>query len=234
MACFRPCGSALRRATTVRSPSRNALTSLAVLRGSSMNFFAGLAAGLLLVALAGCSGSSSASRALERQFEENPQFHKAAVAKFAGTVTIDGQPPSKDLLLFVILNDPQHLDENARLRAPKLSALCDDDGHFAFSTYDKGDGVAAGKYVVTFVQLHHPKSGRGARRLAGTGARHFVGPDELKNLYNDPDKNKDDPRFNLEVKPPGEADHQFDLAVAGKDPVTTPGANAVTTIISPR
>jgi hypothetical protein len=204
-------------------------------RFAPVRFCGRLAACLLLAAgLAGCNSSPSTSQALERQFKENPQLKKANVANFAGTVTVDGQPPAKDLLLFVILNDPQHLDENAHLRAPKMSALCDDKGHFAFSTYDIGDGVNAGEYVVTFVELHRPTSGNGARRLAGSGARHFVGPDELKNLYNDPDKNKSDPNFKLDLKPPGKADYRFDLVVANVEPVTTPGPNAVTTIISPR
>jgi hypothetical protein len=59
-------------------------------------------------------------------------------------------------------------------------------------------------------------------------ASEAVAPDELKNLYNDPEKNKNDPAFLFEVQPPGRTDYQFDLAVAGKDPVKTPGSYAVT------
>lgn len=203
-------------------------------RCAAHRFCVRFAAGLFLAAcLAGCNSSPSASQALEHQFQDNPKFQKANVAKFAGTVMVDGQPPASDTKLFVILNDPQHLDENAHLRAPKLWALCDAKGHFAFSTYNAGDGVAAGEYVVTFVGLHPPSGGKGARKLVSTGARHFVGPDELKNLYNDPDKNKSDPTFKLDLKPPGKGDYRFDLVVAGSEPAT-PGPNAVTTIISPR
>jgi hypothetical protein len=56
----------------------------------------------------------------------------------------------------------------------------------------------------------------------------FAGPDELKNLYNDPEKNKNDAAFLVDVQPPGRTDYQFDLSVAGKDPVIKPGPHAVT------
>jgi hypothetical protein len=205
------------------SPARRALGIL------SLN----LATGFIL-ATAGCGGES-AKQAIDRQIKENPQLKSANVAQFAGQVTIDGQPPSQEVRLFVILNDPQHLDENAHLRAPRLCAVCEDDGKFAFSTLDKGDGVPAGKYVVTFVELHRPTAVKssGGRMRQGTGSRHFLGPDELKNLYNDPDKNQKEERFNLNLEPPGKADYVFDLAVAGKE-TAAPGPNAVTTIMTPR
>jgi hypothetical protein len=125
------------------------------------------------------------------------------------------------------LNDPQHLDENAHRRAPKLCAICNDDGKFAFGTYEKDDGVPAAEYVVTFVLLHLPTAGGGrggGRMRQATGPRHFQGPDELKNLYNDPDKSP----FQVELSPPGKTDWEFNLEVAGKDPVVTPGPHALT------
>ena len=76
-----------------------------------------LAAGLFLAAaVAGCNSRPSAQQALDQQIKQNPQFKKEIVVKFAGKVTVDGQPPEKDCKLFVILNNPQHLDENAHLR----------------------------------------------------------------------------------------------------------------------
>lgn len=188
-----------------------------------------------LSALSGC-GNESVQQAIERQVKENPKYQVQPVSRFAGRVTVDGQPPAKDLRLFVILNDPQHLDENAHRRAPKLSAICNDDGKFAFGTYAKDDGVPPADYVVTFALLHPPTagSGRGGGRMRqATGPRHFNGPDELKNLYNDPDKNQKLDEFKLKLPTPGKTDYNFDLTVANKDQ-SQPGPNAVTTIISPR
>ena len=197
----------------------------------------GVAAALfLVVAPSGCNNQRSSTQALDEQFKENSQFSKKPVAKFAGTVTVDGQPPAKDWKLFVILTDAQHLDENAHADKPRLCVACDPEGKFAFGTYDKADGVVAGKYVVTFVELHPPVDkaikGAGVGRPAAfsLGARpHYLGPDELKNLYNDPDKNKSDPNFSLDLQPPGKGDYAFDLAVAGKE-TGVAGPNAVTKI----
>jgi hypothetical protein len=194
----------------------------------------GVAAALFFAAAAsGCNSQRSGNQALDDQFKDNPQFKKTAVAKFAGTVPVDGQPPAKEWKLYVILTDAQHLDENAHADKPRLCAPCDSEGKFAFGTYDKADGVAVGKYVVTFVELHAPVAktfGGKSRGAVSMGARpSYLGPDELKNLYNDPDKNKDEPTFNVDLQPPGKDNYTFDLAVAGKE--TAPaGPNAVTKI----
>jgi hypothetical protein len=195
----------------------------------------GVAAALFFAAaVSGCNGQRSGNQALDDQFKDNPQFKKTSVAKFAGTVTIDGQAPAKEWKLFVILTDAQHLDENAHVDKPRLCVPCDSEGKFVFGTYDKADGVVPGKYVVTFVELHPPAAkslGKGGRPGAfSVGARaSYLGPDELKNLYNDPDKNKGEPTFNVDLQPPGKDNYTFDLAVAGKE--TAPaGPNAVTKI----
>jgi len=107
---------------------------------------------------------------------------------------------------------------------PKLFTGCDPEGKFSFRTYLAGDGVVAGKYVVTFVALHPPAS----RRV--TGVTLFSPPDELKNLYNDPDQNVKDEKFNLDLQSPGKDDYEFDLAVAGMQPVETLGPYAWTRI----
>ena len=46
----------------------------------------------------------------------------------------------------------------------------------------------------------------------------FVGPDQLMNLYSDPDTNGQIPEFKIDHKPPGKKDYAFNLAVAGKEP----------------
>ncbi len=159
--------------------------------------------------------------------------NKVPVAKFAGHVSLDGQPPSQDNgTLFVVLNDPQHL-----VAGGKASTSCDEQGNFAFTTYLAGDGAPTGKYVLTFVQLRSGQGGGRARLGTPSMTRDYSGPDGLKNLYSDPEKNKDNPKFAVEVAEPGKTDYDFDLEVTGKVPVTTPGAYAATrlrTSITPK
>jgi hypothetical protein len=194
-----------------------------------------LVVGLFLTATVTGCGGRDAQVAIDRQIKDHPQYKKENVVKLSGRVTVDGQPPAAKYKLFVILNDPAYLDENSHRRAPRLCATCDDQGKFAFGTYDNSDGVPAGKYVATFVALHAPAPGKpGLRRLAGTSERHFSPPDELKNLYNDPNTNRGVEQFVLNLEPSGKHDYEFDLSVAGKEPVMPPGPNAVTTIIAPR
>ncbi len=183
-----------------------------------------VAFGVLAAALPGCSRQKTASEALEEYFQSHPQVKRATLARFAGHVTVDGQPPEKggDYRLFLLLNDPQHLQ-----KLPMPYTTVADDGSFSFMTYLAGDGVPVGKYVVEFVQLHLPHQ-RG--RQGGGVARIYVGPDKLMNLYNDPEKNLNDSTFVVEVQPPGRDDYEFNLSVAGKDSVATPGKYAATIV----
>jgi hypothetical protein len=173
---------------------------------------------LAAVALQGCGQSSSR----EEEFVKNnaKSQPKEPVGKFSGRVTVDGVfQVGRDDGLFVFLTDSQHLD-----KPHKYSTCCKEDGSFEFMTYVPGDGVPPGKYVVGFVQLHSSKKARGFN--AGDGAVSFKGPDALKNLYNDADKNKDIKEFVVEVTEPGRTDYEFNLAVAGKD-AGVPGPHAV-------
>ena len=211
-------------------------------RGSVVKCFAMRLAAILGIAAAtaGCNSGLSSNQALNEQFKNNSQFTRVAVARFAGKVAVDGQPPAKDCKLFVILNEVQHLDANAHAAAPRLYASCDADGKFVFGTYARDDGAAAGKYVVTFVELHAPNGGTPEKssgaafrsnRAVG-GSRKYKPPDELKNLYNDPDQNVKEDRFNVNLEPSGKADYEFDLSVAGKEAAPA-GANAVSSITGP-
>jgi hypothetical protein len=190
-----------------------------------------VAACLLATAVLGGCGDNkphqfqSVEEAMEAQYRQYPQFHKVVAAKFAGRVTVDGKPPSANSTLFVILNDPNHPEETAHGKGPKIHAICDHKGNFAFGTHEPQDGAAVGKYVVTFVALHAHPGGVGGR-LRG-GPERYWQPDELKNLYNDPDRNAKEPKFNVTVEPPGKGDYLFDLTVKGKPRVKTPGPNAV-------
>jgi hypothetical protein len=77
-------------------------------------------------------------------------------------------------------------------------------------------GAPEGSYVVLFAALKHARVGA------------YKEPDALKNLYNDPDKNQEDPNFRIDLNTPGKADHQFDLKLADRPPVDKPGPHAVT------
>ncbi len=86
------------------------------------------------------------------------------------------------------------------------SAECDKEGKFSFTTYKAGDGVAGGKtYVVAFALLRKAKSA-------------LVGPDQLENRYNDPDKNAKNPEFVIEHKAPGKTNYEFNLKVPDVPP----------------
>lgn len=190
----------------------------------------------------GKQAGNDATQEAAVRFAQNREFQVLPVAKFAGRVTVDGRPPKKDGKLFVILTDPKHLDQNALGQLPKTYAVCDADGKFAFGTYDlknRNDGAVAGKYVVTFVQLHKftPRPAKG-KRSGGPppserprGRNRYALPDDLKNLYSDPDNNAKQPAFNLDLQPPGRDDYHFDLAVGDKNPVAKPAPHAVTYMV---
>jgi hypothetical protein len=122
----------------------------------------------------------------------------------------------------VILNDPQHL-----VAGGKAVTNVDSQGDFAFTTYLPQDGAPTGKYIVTFSQLRRAPAGR----KSGGGitlpmSQEFVLPDELKNLYSDPEKNKDNPNFLVEIAGSGRTDYNVNLEVAGREPVKSPATYA--------
>jgi hypothetical protein len=112
----------------------------------------------------------------------------AAVAALSGRVTIDGQHPSsilkeKSQKLVVMLYDVSKPDQRPD-RRPHVDA--NSDGSFRFSSYGIGDGAPPGTYVFVFAVLTDEKK------------HGYVGPDELKNLYNDPKKNEKIPEFRID------------------------------------
>jgi hypothetical protein len=185
----------------------------------------------LTATLAGCGSGTSGVRPDELEqaakgYQQNP------VAKCSGRVTIDNEPPGKDGLLFVVLIDPEHPDKARKGQA--VSTTCDEDGKFSFTTYLRDDGAPQGKYIATFAFLKRGTGREGGPRTGGMGVdstQAYIGPDKLKNLYNDPEKNKSEPTFQIDVAPPGRTDYEFNLAVAGKDPVLKAGPNAVTHMV---
>jgi hypothetical protein len=89
--------------------------------GSTARFLAPVA--ISVAALSGCGIQQSSTQALDDQFKKNPEFQRQPVARFAGTVTIDGQPPEQGSKLFVILTEFQHLDANAHLEARSFTEV---------------------------------------------------------------------------------------------------------------
>lgn len=172
-------------------------------------------AGLAVLTLlnAGCSRNQTSQQALDAQLK-TLHVEKANLGHFAGKVTIDGAPPQIDRMkkLLVIL-----YKEDQKEKSKPLFAQCGADGSFSFYTYTANDGVPVGTYVVLFAEL------------TASRAKGLVQPDGLKNLYNDPDKNKQDKNLVVSVTSPGKTDYDFNLDIAGRDAVS-PGPNAVAEI----
>ncbi len=100
----------------------------------------------------------------------DPNWKETHPAK--GEVYVDGQPAE---FLRVMCTNVNGIDkENPTVS----SATTDKDGKFEISTYEKGDGLPEGEYVLTFMwgQLD---------RISGYG-----GPDKLKQKYLDPKKSE--------------------------------------------
>jgi hypothetical protein len=177
----------------------------------------GLVTALAVLSLlpAGCSKTQSTQEAVDAQLKALNQ-PKANLAKFAGKVTVDGQPPvlQKGKALLVMLYDQKNPENNKHM----LYSVCKKDGSFEFYRYVAGDGAPVGSYVVLFAEL-------GASRQKG-----LVQPDALMNLYDDPDKNAQNKDFVIELAAPGKSNYVFNLELAGKEAVTTPGPHAITEI----
>jgi hypothetical protein len=194
--------------------------------------------------LAGCTSRPEASTETgDMRFVKSERMQHQPLIKCAGRVTVVGQPVKEDCKLFVILNDPAHLDENSKGILPKYYEDCDNDGKFNFSTYDKGDGIPFGKYVVTFVELHRKKTapakkatgsvkppGTGGPSASSTASMRFWGPDELKGIYSDPEKNAKDPALILDLHEGSSGTHDFKLVI-GDNKGTKPSRHAVQTLV---
>ncbi len=157
---------------------------------------------LAALVFAGCSGSRSADEKTDAALRAQG-LTRVPVYPLAGKVTVDAQPPqTRGNPLIVMLNDLSKPDVPFRQR-PHVQVK--EDGQFAFDTYTHGDGVCAGKYVVTIAQFKNSKK------------KGLLGPDQLKNLYNDPDKNSEIKDFVIDHQSPGRKNYVFALEVAGRD-----------------
>jgi hypothetical protein len=165
-----------------------------------------------IFATVGCSKPAD-HESLEAMLKQSGD-DRSSLYPLAGKVTIDGQPAhyAKPQRLVMMLYDPTQPD------LPPFKRPCKDvsaEGTFAFGTYTKADGLPAGKFIVTFAVLEVTNRG-------------LLGPDQLNNLYNDPDQNAKIPEFNIVHEAPGKEDYVFDLKLAGQPPRGAAGPRALT------
>jgi hypothetical protein len=179
----------------------------------------GMLAFCLVLISTGCSRTQSPDQALNASLASQGQS-KTAVYPLAGKVTIDGQPPqsfkTSRSRLVIMLYDPSQ--PNLRI-GQRPHETVNSEGNFAFHAYDRADGVPPGKYIVTFALLNF------------TTKRGYLGPDQLKNEYNDPDRNQNVPELNIDHQTPGKKNYEFDLKVPSGDPLPA-GPKALTEIRS--
>jgi hypothetical protein len=176
-----------------------------------------LLASLAALVAVGCSRTQTGDEAVDAALKAQG-LSKETVYPLAGNVTVDGQAPKsepKGNPMVIVLNDMSKPDVPPRERR---RVVVNAQGEFAFTTYKEGDGVPAGKYVVTFAQFEYNKK------------KGLVGPDQLKNLYNDPDKNAQKTEFVIDHQS-GKTDCVFKLEVQGKE-AETPGPHSLTEVLS--
>jgi hypothetical protein len=156
---------------------------------------------LIMACVAGCSHRSTADEALDASLAQQGRS-RGDVFPLAGKVTIDGKPLQLTRRQKIIVMLHNAASKTERPLDPRF-VECNADGTFAFRTYGERDGVPAGNYVLTFTQL------------VDRGKRGYLGPDGLKNLYNDPDKSE----FSISHAKGGRTDYVFDLKIEGRDGV---------------
>ena len=169
------------------------------------------ACSLCLVA-AGCTKQQATAERI-KQAAESAGIKPVTVCPLAGTVTVDNQPAvlkSRKWVLVVMAHDASKPD--ARANGPYVPVKAD--GSFEFPD----GGIPPGKYVLLFAALERSKK------------QGWIGPDALKNLYNDPDVNGKKEQFTINHQAPGKTDYSFNLSVAGENPNPQPGPKALTHI----
>lgn len=103
----------------------------------------------------------------------------------SGVVLVDGQPAAN---LAIRANPAAGIDQ----QDPTISsAFTDNEGKFAFSTFETGDGIPEGEYQLTFEW--------GEMNMF---SMQYGGPDKLKGRYKDPSKST----FTIKVGPDGPED----------------------------
>ena len=166
-----------------------------------------VAATLIVILSFGCEARQSTAQRLEKAYKSAGMDPESAYP-LGGKITVDNVPldaKSETSRLVAIAYDAAKPDIKARSNA---RAFVKPDGSFELPP------LPPGKYVMLFARLgYNPRSG-------------FVGPDGLKNLYNDPDVNSKKPEFVIDHQAPGKTGYTFNLSVAGETPPALPGPKA--------
>ncbi len=173
-------------------------------------------AAVMSIASPGCTGRQSPEQRLQKALQE-AGARKEQVFPLSGHISVDGAAPAYDPRnpVLVVLID---CEKSAEPAWSHRFVECDPAGRFSFNTYDRDDGVKAGRYLVAIAKLER------------AAVQAYVGPDQFHNRYNDPDKNAQDATFQIEHNSPGKSDYEFQLTIAGAEPVETPGPHAITQI----
>jgi len=170
-----------------------------------------LVAACACVAAVGCTRQQSTADRI-KQAAESTGIKLATVYPLAGTVTVDSQPAElKSRKWSVVVMACDASKPNGSATGPFVSVRSD--GAFEFPD----GGIPPGKYVLLFAALQRNKK------------KGWVGPDALKNLYNDPDVNGKKEQFTIDHQAPGKTNYAFNLNVAGETPAQ-PGPRALTHI----
>lgn len=106
---------------------------------------------------------------------EDQPFRKET-SKVTGQVLVDGTPLPATRPLKIGCHNLAGMDTE---HPTVSSALTGEEGRFEISTYESGDGLPAGDYVLTFMW------GK-MNLIAGS----YGGPDQLKGRYSDPEKSE--------------------------------------------
>lgn len=120
------------------------------------SFIAGL---LCVLCLSACKEESS---------------NRKATYPLTGQVYVDGVAPDSAIAVKCL-----HVKGIVKSNPTVSSAFTEEDGKFAISTYEKGDGIPPGDYILTFYW--------GKRNVISTS---YGGPDKLKGRYKDPKKSE--------------------------------------------
>lgn len=104
--------------------------------------------------------------------QQGPDRLKTVPVK--GLVKVNGLPAPEVMVRFKSLVAPEG---EAAIYAANPSAVTDADGMFVASTYENGDGLAAGEYAITFEWKKFDRLSNG-----------YSGPDRLQGKYSDPAK----------------------------------------------
>jgi hypothetical protein len=95
---------------------------------------------------------------------------KKPTSPVVGRIVVDGEPPGSPVQVTC------HSQTGIDTENPTFSScLSENDGTFAINTYEKGDGVPAGEYVLTFMWGH-----------MNLMSMQYGGPDKFKGRYSDP------------------------------------------------